>query len=183
MSDMSPVLPGVNESVCEELREALADTFAFYFRAHSFHWNVTGPLFSQLHSFFRSVYEDAWSAVDDLAERIRSLDAMAPASLADMLAPATVGSTGTDVPDSETMVQQLLSDNQTVLSSLRDAQAKASIYNMQGLANFLQERIDKHDRWTWQLQATLRPAPVRRDVLYDHARIMARASSAPVEME
>ncbi|MGE5151988.1 MAG: Dps family protein [Rhodospirillaceae bacterium] len=152
----------------EAMNSALADTFAFYFRAHSFHWNVSGPRFSQLHSFFGDIYSDTFDAVDGLAEHIRTMSAPAPPSLAAIIAPATVGTGGTDVPDAEAMVGQLLADNDVVTSSLSAAQSLATAAALSGLANYLQERVDRHRKWGWMLSATVEPRPSRREVLYDN---------------
>ncbi|MFX3864281.1 Dps family protein, partial [Streptococcus suis] len=58
----------------------LADTFQLYLKTHGFHWNVTGPQFNTLHTMFMTQYTELWTALDELAERIRSLGHFAPAS-------------------------------------------------------------------------------------------------------
>lgn len=52
----------------------LADTFLLYLKTLNFHWNVKGPQFISLHKMFEEQYRDFWSALDDIAERIRTLD-------------------------------------------------------------------------------------------------------------
>ena len=41
--------------------------------AQNFHWNVTGMAFGPLHALFQEIYEDHFTAQDDLAERIRTI--------------------------------------------------------------------------------------------------------------
>ena len=135
------------------LRLALADTFALYFMAHSFHWNVRGPLFQQLHDLFGGLYGDVHGAVDDLAERIRTLDALAPASLQEIVAGSSI-SFG-PVPSAMEMVMQLAVANQAASASLTSANDAAAAAGNDGLANFLQERLDVHAKWGWKLKATL----------------------------
>ena len=65
------------------LAELLADTYTLYLKTQNFHWNVTGPFFHSLHGMFEEEYTELASAVDEIAERIRALGAMAPASFAD----------------------------------------------------------------------------------------------------
>ena len=60
---------------------AFASEFAFYLKAHFFHWNVEGPMFPQLHDLFGKIYEEVYGNIDDFAEKIRSMDAYAPGSM------------------------------------------------------------------------------------------------------
>ena len=59
----------------DKAKTVLADTFVMYMKSHSYHWNVIGPDFPQLHEFFGNLYEDLHGAVDPLAEHVRALDA------------------------------------------------------------------------------------------------------------
>lgn len=137
------------------LRVALSETWAFYFKAHSFHWNVRGPLFRQFHELFGDIYEDAHGAVDGLAERIRTLGRFAPASLDEIASLATIPFT--NVPSTAEMLTQLISANDDVIGALRnvnDAISVAGSSNV-GLSNYVQERLDIHAKWEWQLLATV----------------------------
>lgn len=154
----------------EVLTQALADTFAFYMKAHISHWNVTGPNFPQYHSFFQTIYEDAHGAVDDLAEKIRTLGADAPRSPV-----ALICATGIDmeeVPDdADSMLACLAKANEIVKMSLSLANQAAEAVGKVGIANFLQERIDRHAKWGWMLEATMDGKDPfvahRRSVMYD----------------
>ena len=64
----------------DSLKVALADTFAFYLKAHYFHWNVTGADFPQYHDFLGNLYQEVYGAVDPIAELIRTTGDYAPGS-------------------------------------------------------------------------------------------------------
>ena len=64
--------------VADALAQVLADNYALYQKTHSYHWNVTGPRFRELHLMFEEQYNALWTATDELAERIRALGALAP---------------------------------------------------------------------------------------------------------
>ena len=68
------------KAIVKGLSTILADTYTLYVKTHKFHWNVTGQLFSQLHSTFEGQYVQLQEAVDSLAERIRALGEFAPGS-------------------------------------------------------------------------------------------------------
>lgn len=135
------------------MRKALADSFAFYLKAHNFHWNVEGPDFKQYHDLFSGIYEEVFEAVDDIAEHIRALDAYAPGSLS-KFAELTSINDNNSFPVAKVMVTELLSDNQKVITSLTEAFKMAERFSEIGLANFLQDRIDIHKKHGWMLRAT-----------------------------
>lgn len=138
----------------EELTEALADVVSFYFRAHGAHWNVKGPDFSEYHALFAEIYEDVYGSIDPIAENLRKLGAPAPFQLAAFIAlgeleDANVGS------DARALAADLLSANEVVLNELNVVFTCATEMNQQGIANFIAERIDAHQKWKWQLSSSL----------------------------
>lgn len=143
-----------SEGLAEELCDALADTFAFYFKAHAFHWNVTGPTFSQLHQLFGDIYADAHDAVDSIAEHIRTLDDPAPMNLRELLDESDIKEA--KAVSASAMVKELLADNATVIKGLGQAYFAAEKEHEIGISNFLQDRIDRHAKWHWMLRATAR---------------------------
>ena len=66
------------ENIAEGLKQLLADSYTLYLQTHNFHWNVTGPRFRDLHLLFEENYTELATAVDEIAERIRTLGAPAP---------------------------------------------------------------------------------------------------------
>ena len=147
-------------SAADTLKTALAETWAFYFQCFSFHWNVEGENFRQLHEFFGALYEDAGTAVDGLAEQVRALGQFAPASLSEIDKGSKITFSDTP-PDAMGMVAKLAGDNDIVIGALNEAQHAANDEDHQGLANYLQDRLNLHAKWGWMLRATLsQPATV-----------------------
>ena len=79
---MTSINIGINEEgrlkIAEGLKKLLADSYTLYLQTHNFHWNVTGMQFRELHLMFEEQYTELATAVDDVAERIRTLDVPAP---------------------------------------------------------------------------------------------------------
>src|SRR3990172_8871334 len=69
--------------IADGLSRVLADTYTLYLKTHNFHWNATGPMFTTLHTLFMTQYSELALAVDEVAERIRTLGAPAPGSYAE----------------------------------------------------------------------------------------------------
>lgn len=139
----------------DQLKTLLASQFAFYLKAHYFHWNVEGSDFSQLHEFFQTIYEDAYSAVDPIAEYIRSMDEYAPGSM-ERFQELTQISSQPKIPRAKLMIQELLSDSQVMIDLLNSCFADATAENKQGIANFIGERIGQQEKFAWQLRSFLK---------------------------
>jgi len=63
----------------------IADNFLVYYKAHTFHLNVTGPNFAQYHSLFGEVYDKLWDWHDTLSEQFRQSGEMYPLTLKGVL--------------------------------------------------------------------------------------------------
>ena len=136
----------------ESLKRVLADTFALYLKAHNFHWNVEGANFSQFHDFFGTLYIELHAAIDLIAEQIRAIDAYAPGSFSRFQELSKIKDENA-VPDAISMVKKLEQDNKIVLASLLAAYKDAEAAKELGLANFLQDRIDIHNKHGWMLRS------------------------------
>lgn len=66
------------KKIAQGLSKLLADSYTLYLMTHNFHWNVTGPQFNGLHNMFMDQYTEQWTALDQIAERIRALGFPAP---------------------------------------------------------------------------------------------------------
>lgn len=136
----------------DALRKALADTFVFYYKAHTAHWNVVGPDFPQYHEFLNELYDELWAAVDPIAEHIRAAGGTATASLAAILADSDIREF-VNVPDAKAIFVELVFANERTIAALDDAFKVAAAANDQGLCNFLAERLDVHAKHGWMLRS------------------------------
>jgi starvation-inducible DNA-binding protein len=59
------------------LNQVLADSYAVMALTHLAHWNVEGPGFFALHTAFQTQYEELFTAIDEIAERVRARGAYA----------------------------------------------------------------------------------------------------------
>jgi starvation-inducible DNA-binding protein len=141
------------DQLVQQMKVVLASSFAFYLKAHNFHWNIEGPNFPQYHSFLDGLYNEVWGAVDVIAEHIRILDAYAPGSLG-RFSQLSVVDDQINIPNAKAMFAELESDNQKIMSELTKAYRLAESANKPGLSNFIQDRIDIHAKHGWMLKAT-----------------------------
>ena len=141
--------------LADSLKTLLATNFAYYLKAHGFHWNVEGPDFSELHGFFQEIYEDAYSALDPTAEYIRYLGEYSPASL-ERFSELTEITGQTKIPRARLMLEELKVNNDQMMDLLNRCFAEANEDNEQGIANFIAERLSAHGKYRWQLTSYLK---------------------------
>ena len=139
----------------DELKKVHADAFTFYLKAHFYHWNVEGPTFPQYHDFLQNLYQEVFASIDTLAELIRTLDSYAPGTLTRLKELTSIEETD-DVPDAKTMMTRLLQENNILRASLLTAYTTADTTGEVGIANFLQDRIQAHEKHSWMLRSILK---------------------------
>lgn len=145
----------MNDELCNDLSDLLGTVVDFYLRAHGYHWNVEGEDFSQYHALFESIYSDAYESIDPLAENIRKLGEYAPFKL-QTLKDHSILSESRVPTDPRSMAQDLLAASSQVIEQVRKAFHSASAADEQGICNFLADRMDMHQKWVWQLKASLK---------------------------
>jgi starvation-inducible DNA-binding protein len=149
---------GINEgdrqSIVEGLSRLLADTYTLYLKTHNFHWNVTGPMFQTLHTMFQTQYTELSIAVDDIAERIRSLGFPAPGTYSDYAKLSSIPETA-GVPKAEDMIRLLVEGNEAVVRTAREAFPAAETAGDESTADLLTERMRLHEKTAWMLRSLL----------------------------
>jgi starvation-inducible DNA-binding protein len=143
------------DDLAEKLKVVQATAFAFYLKAHNFHWNITGPNFVQYHSFLDGLYNDVWNSVDAIAEHIRTLDVFVPGSFI-RFKDLSVIEDEINIPDAMSMMTKLVADNQKVIDVLKAAEKIAGDTEAVGIQNFLQDRIDTHFKHAWMLKSIVK---------------------------
>lgn len=134
------------------LAQYLADSYYLYFKTHSFHWNVVDPRFYSLHNLFDEQYSSLFESIDDIAERIRSLDCVVPASFVKFQSLSCLE----DVPenlDASGMIACLLKDHEKTVLNLRKWIAELGELNDVASEDFLTGRLAEHEKMAWMLRA------------------------------
>jgi starvation-inducible DNA-binding protein len=148
---------GVDNSkkVAQELAKVLADTFTIYQKTHGYHWNVTGPTFRGLHLLFEEQYNEIWTSVDEIAERIRALNATAPMG-ASAMGNLTSIKDGDPNATAEEMLKDLAADHATVVATLKAAVKAAEDAGDVSSADLATTRLTAHEKHLWMINATLK---------------------------
>ncbi|MGJ3248825.1 MAG: Dps family protein [Elainellaceae cyanobacterium] len=142
------------KAIVDGLSHLLADTYTLYLKTHNFHWNVKGPMFQTLHTMFEEQYTELAIAVDDIAERIRSLGFPAPATYSEYAQLTSISET-TGVPEAEDMIRLLVEGNESVVRTARAAFPAAEKAGDESSADLLTERMRLHEKTAWMLRSLL----------------------------
>jgi starvation-inducible DNA-binding protein len=143
-----------NAAVVDGLSVLLATSYSLYLKTHNYHWNVTGPMFTTLHTMFETQYTELALAVDEIAERIRSLGAFAPGSYTAFARLSTVTEEN-GRPKAEDMIRILTEDQIKVADAARRVVEAAEEAGDQASADLGTRRLDIHEKHAWMLRSHL----------------------------
>ncbi|GAA4998728.1 Dps family protein [Lysobacter lycopersici] len=147
---------GDRAKVAEGLSRFLADSYTLYLKTHNFHWNVTGPMFNSLHLMFMDQYNEQWTALDQIAERIRALGFNAPGSYAEFARLSSIREqAGVDAPEWKAMVTQLVEGNEAVCRTARKVLATADKAGDDPSVDLMTQRLNIHEKNAWMLRSLL----------------------------
>jgi starvation-inducible DNA-binding protein len=142
------------EAICDALNQCVAETAVTTMLAQNFHWNVTGMAFGPLHELFQQVYEDHFTAQDDLAERVKALDGHAEGTLEGMLKRSKVEEHDGHADD-QTMIAALVKAQETLAATLAGAGELAAKNSDTLTEDLCIERGRAHEKFAWLLRAHL----------------------------
>ncbi len=142
------------QDIIRGMNHMLADTYTLYLQTHNFHWNVTGPMFNSLHTMFEAQYTELAVAVDDIAERIRSLGGLAPATFAEFLELSSVREVRGNLSAND-MIATLVASNEAVIKTARKVFPVADKAGDESTADLLTGRLRIHEKTAWMLRSLL----------------------------
>lgn len=153
---MSSIEIGINEKnreeIAEGLKRLLADSYTLYLQTHNFHWNVTGPQFRELHLMFEEHYTELATAVDEIAERIRTLGVAAPGTYKAFAELSSIKEVE-GVPDAKEMVTVLTKGHEQVVKTSRAVLKTAQEADDESTAALVSDRMRVHEKTAWMLRA------------------------------
>ncbi len=153
---MSTIDIGINkqdrQDIADGLKRLLADSYTLYLQTHNFHWNVTGPQFRELHLMFEEHYTELAQAVDDIAERIRTLGIAAPGTYKSFAELSSIQEVE-GVPGAADMVVTLTHGHEQVVKTCREVLKKAQDADDESTAALVGDRMRVHEKTAWMLRA------------------------------
>lgn len=142
-----------NHQTVIALEKTLAASYSLMLKTHNYHWNVEGTNFRPLHQLFQEQYEEIFAAIDEIAERIRSLGAKVDGTFAAFGKNSVAKPANKDLSAQE-MLLDLLADNESLAKNLREAIKIAQNEADEVSADLLIGRAAIHEKAAWMLNAS-----------------------------
>ena len=103
---------------------------------------------------FEEEYTELATAVDSIAERIRTLGYPAPGSYSEYAELSSIKETA-GVPTAEEMIKLLIEGNEAVVRTARSIFPFAEKANDESTADLLTQRMSLHEKNAWMLRSLL----------------------------
>lgn len=137
----------------DSLNNLLSNAAVLYFSSHRAHWNVEGVDFREYHDLFGEIYSDTYDSIDPIAESIRKLGDF-PIALGDAEGMSSYEDDSATT-DARELAMDIYEKNKMYLELLKESFNVSTDSNEQGVANLIAGRIEMHEKWDWQLRASL----------------------------
>ena len=141
--------------VIDGLNLVLADSYALMALTHLAHWNVEGADFFQLHKAFQEQYEDLFEAVDEVAERVRALDAYAIGGLQTLARAAQMEEFRSPMPQRDYVAALIVLHEKIIDDAVRTRDASGLVNDLQS-QDLLIKRLEFHEKTVWMLKSYLK---------------------------
>jgi len=141
-------------SLVNVLNVVLADEQLLYTKTRNFHWNVTGPLFRQIHVLLEEHYQQMQLLADEVAERARMLGGNAIGSFAEFQEITRLTESRGEILTAEEMITILVEDHESFITNLRqDIESSMEEYGDQGTGDLLIAVLRAHEKMAWMLRS------------------------------
>jgi starvation-inducible DNA-binding protein len=151
----APASPAPATSLSQSLNQVLADSYALMALTHLAHWNVEGQGFFALHTAFQVQYEELFTAIDEIAERIRARGHYAIGGLAQLARTAQLQEFAAPLAQ-EDYVARLVAANEKLLADAAVARDQAGEENDPESQDLMITRITLHQKTLWMLRSFLK---------------------------
>lgn len=146
--------PEQSEKLSEKLNDLLANYQVFYMNVRGFHWNIQGEKFFELHVKFEELYNDLLLKIDEIAERILTLDKTPIHSYSDYIQESSIQEKKNHTSSKET-VNALLNSFEIVIAKQREILNLSDEANDEGTNALMSDYIREQEKMVWMYSAFL----------------------------
>ena len=144
-----------SQEICQKLNLLLANLSVFYVKLHNYHWNVVGVGFFEIHTKLEELYNEAATEIDNVAERILTLEERPLATMKEYLEVASLKEVPSLPKKPSEIAKDVRNDFQTLLSDIREIIKAAEENQDDQTINLLNESIGNYEKHIWMFSAYL----------------------------
>ncbi len=141
-------------AVITKLNELLSSYHVFYMNVRGYHWNIKGAHFFSLHVKFEELYTELQIQIDDIAERILTLNGTPLHAYSDFAQHTSIPE-DKNVKDGNSCVKGVVTGLQALIKEQRDVSALAATAEDQGSADLVDAYIQGQEKLVWMYNAFL----------------------------
>ncbi|MGY3791867.1 Dps family protein [uncultured Aquimarina sp.] len=136
-----------------ELNVLLADYNLYYQKLRGFHWNILGKNFFDLHVKFEELYNDAKVKIDEIAERILTLQHHPASRLQEYLKLSDIEEVSSSSMKDTEMIEELLKDHVKILTQMKVILKHSEEAGDEGTIDMIGAYIRELEKFSWMLNA------------------------------
>ena len=140
--------------ISRKLNDLLANYQLFYQNLRGLHWNIKGKDFFELHLKFEELYDDAVIKIDEIAERILTLEDEPLHTFSDYLQTAEIKEEK-NVIDGKQGVEITINNFKVLIAKERAILSLASIADDEGTVSLMSDYISQTEKTLWMLNSYL----------------------------
>ncbi len=141
-----------SEQLAGKLNILLASYQLYYQNLRGFHWNIKGSDFFELHVKFEELYNDAQLKIDEIAERILTLEGTPFHSFEKYLKNSVVEPVES-LTNGKEMVAHVLKNLQVLIIEERKLLSLAGDADDEGTSSLMSDYISEQEKLVWMLKS------------------------------
>ena len=144
-----------NDKIANDLNNLLANYQIYYQNLRGFHWNIQGKDFFELHGKFEELYNDAAVKIDEVAERILTIEARPLHSFAAYLNKATLDVV-TDVNRGEPAVETIVQNLSVLVEQQKEIRTYAEDNGDGATGDMMATFVEEQEKTLWMYKSWLK---------------------------
>ncbi|MEY2924915.1 MAG: protection during starvation protein [Bacteroidota bacterium] len=140
--------------IVEELNVLLATYSVLYMNTRGFHWNIKGREFFELHLKFEEIYNALVVQIDEIAERILTLEGNPVHSFTNNIKYSLVEEC-VEVKDGKEALKVIMDSYSTIISKQREILRLASEIDDEGTVSQMSDYIKLQEKQVWMYRSYL----------------------------
>lgn len=144
-----------SKNLAQKLNELLADYSVFYQNVRGYHWNIKGDKFFELHDKFQELYEDLFTKIDEVAERIKTLGHTPDHKFSAYQKLADIKE-NPEATDGMKSVQDIIDSFTIIISLQRELLTLSEDANDEGTNALMSDYIREQEKLVWMYSAYLK---------------------------
>lgn len=137
-----------------KLNDLLSNYQVFYMNVRGFHWNIQGNKFFELHLKFEELYNDLLLKVDEIAERVLTLEQKPVHAYTDYLEMSSIKQ-AKNISTANESIQLLLDSFEILLKKQREILKISGEASDEGTNALMSDYIREQEKLVWMYSAYL----------------------------